>query len=105
MCCAVLSCSVVYDSWHDSLYGAWTVALQAPLSTGILQARIQDWVTMPFSRGSSVSRDGHVTSPSTNQRIVYELITHPGTALPSAPTMPFKIRLWMPSGSSGIFEN
>ena len=29
----------------------WTVALQAPLSVGILQARILEWVAMPSSRG------------------------------------------------------
>ena len=31
----------------------WTVAHQAPLSTGILQARALEWVAMPSSRGSS----------------------------------------------------
>ena len=35
----------------------WTVALQAPLSMGILQARILEWVPMPSSRGSSRPRD------------------------------------------------
>ena len=35
----------------------WTVAHQAPLSIGILQARILEWVAMPSSRGSSQSRD------------------------------------------------
>ena len=30
----------------------WTVARQAPLSMGILQARILEWVAMPSSRGS-----------------------------------------------------
>ena len=30
----------------------WTVACQAPLSVGILQARILEWVAMPSSRGS-----------------------------------------------------
>ena len=34
-----------------------TVAHQAPLSMGILQARILEWVAMPSSRGSSQSRD------------------------------------------------
>ena len=29
----------------------WTVAPQAPLSMGILQARILEWVAMPSSRG------------------------------------------------------
>ena len=35
----------------------WTVACQAPLSIGILQARILEWVTMLSSRGSSQLRD------------------------------------------------
>ena len=35
----------------------WTVANQAPLSMGILQARILEWVAMPSSRGSSQPRD------------------------------------------------
>ena len=34
-----------------------TVARQAPLSMGILQARILGWVAMPFSRGSYQPRD------------------------------------------------
>ena len=35
----------------------WTVAYQAPLSMGILQARTLEWVAIPSSRGSSPSRD------------------------------------------------
>ena len=35
----------------------WTVAHQALLSLGILQARLLEWVAMPFSRGSSQLRD------------------------------------------------
>ena len=35
----------------------WTIACQAPLSMGILQARILEWVAMPSSRGSSQLRD------------------------------------------------
>ena len=35
----------------------WTVASQAPQSMGILQARILEWVPMPFSRESSWLRD------------------------------------------------
>ena len=35
----------------------WTVAHQAPLSMGILQARKLEWVAMPSSRGSSQPRD------------------------------------------------
>ena len=36
----------------------WTAAHQAPLSMGILQARILEWVAISFSRGSSWPRDG-----------------------------------------------
>ena len=36
----------------------WTVVCQAPLSMRILQARILEWVAMPFSRGSLQPRDG-----------------------------------------------
>ena len=35
----------------------WTVARQAPLYMGILQARKLEWVAMPSSRGSSQPRD------------------------------------------------
>ena len=35
----------------------WTVACQAPLSMGILQARILEWIAMSSSRGSSQPRD------------------------------------------------
>ena len=35
----------------------WTVAPQAPLSMGILQARILEWVAISSSRGSSQPRD------------------------------------------------
>ena len=35
----------------------WTAARQAPLSMGILQARILEWVATPSSRGSSRCRD------------------------------------------------
>ena len=41
----MLSRSVVSNSETQ-----WTVALQAPLSMGIFQARILEWVAMPSSR-------------------------------------------------------
>ena len=44
--------SVVSDSATP-----WTVARQAPLSMGILQARILEWGATSFSRGSSRPRD------------------------------------------------
>ena len=36
-----------------TLVAPWTVACLAPLSMGILQAKILEWVAFPFSRGSS----------------------------------------------------
>ena len=47
-----VSHSVVSDSCTP-----WTVALQAPLFKGILQARILEWVAMPFFWRSSQPRD------------------------------------------------
>ena len=41
---------------HDQLFVTlWTVACEAPLSMGILQARTPEWVAMPSSRKSSHS--------------------------------------------------
>ena len=49
LCCAVLS--------HVQLFAIpWIVALQAPLSMGILQARILKWVAMSSSSRSSQPR-------------------------------------------------
>ena len=51
MCCALLLSRV-------QLFATpWTEACQPLLSMGILQARIVEWVAMPFSRGSSQFRD------------------------------------------------
>ena len=51
VCCVVsLSCVRLFAT-------PWTVACQAPLSLGILQARILEWIAMPSSRGSSQPRD------------------------------------------------
>ena len=48
--CAVLSCIQLFVT-------PWTAALQAPLPMGFLQARILEWVAMPYSKGSSQPRD------------------------------------------------
>ena len=51
LCCAQLLS-------HVQLFATpWTIACQAPLSMGILQARTLEWVVMPFFRGSSQPRD------------------------------------------------
>ena len=49
---SVLSHSVVSDSATP-----WAIACQGPLSMGILQARIPEWVAVPSSRGSSQPSD------------------------------------------------
>ena len=49
-CAQLLSCVWLFAT-------PWTVALQAPVSMGILQARILEWVAMPSSRRSSQPRD------------------------------------------------
>ena len=56
---AVNECEMVLCRFsHVSLFVTlWTVAHQAPLSMGILQARILGWVAMHSSRGSSQPRD------------------------------------------------
>ena len=50
----------------------WTVARQAPIH-GILQARILEWVAIPFSRGSSQSKDQTLVSCASciDRRILY----------------------------------
>ena len=45
ICCAQsLSCVCLFVT-------PWTVACQAPLSMGSLQARVLDWAALSFSRG------------------------------------------------------
>ena len=55
MWCKSHSCAVLWCVWLSVI--PWTVAHQASLSMGILQARIMEWVVMPSSRGYSQIRD------------------------------------------------
>ena len=54
LCCVAMS--LVAQSC-PTLWDPRTVARQAPLSMGILQAKILEWVATPFSRGSSQPRN------------------------------------------------
>ena len=45
-------CAVLGRSTVSSSVIPWIVARQSPLSMGILQAKILEWVAMPSSRGS-----------------------------------------------------
>ena len=56
----------------------WTVACQAPLSMGIFQARILEWVSMPFS-SSSQPRDRTQVS-GIGRQILY-CLSHQGSPL------------------------
>ena len=61
-CVCVCVCACACFS-HVPLFATlWTIAQQAPLSMGILQARILEWVVaISYSRGSSWPRDGTCT--------------------------------------------
>ena len=48
---------LVASVMSDTFVTPWTITQQVPLSMGILQARILEWVVMPYSRGSSKPRD------------------------------------------------
>ena len=50
----------------------WTVAHQAPLSIGILQARILEWVAIYFSRGSYQPRNQTQVSCIAGRQMIYE---------------------------------
>ena len=41
---------VLVTQSHQLFVTPWTIAHQAPLSMGILQARILEWVAISFSR-------------------------------------------------------
>ena len=71
LCYAVLSHSVVPDSFEIP----WNAARQAPLSIGILQAKVLEWVALPFSRRSSQLRDQIQVSHIAGRLFTY---SHPG---------------------------
>ena len=57
-CRTGLTCSVLSHFSRVLLFATLCiVSFQAPLSSGILQARILEWVAIPFSRGSFQLRD------------------------------------------------
>ena len=57
---------------------AWTVVCHAPLSMGILQARILVWVAMPSSMGSSQPRDWTYVSHITGEFFAIWATKNPG---------------------------
>ena len=78
----------------DSFMTLWAVDHQPPLSYGILQARILEWVAISFSRGSSWPRDR--TSISC---LLYWQADSLPRVLPGKPLL--KIR----SGKTGLHSN
>ena len=57
ICLNLCACMFSTFSCVQHCKNLWTVARQAPLAIGILQARILEWVIMPSSRGSSRPSD------------------------------------------------
>ena len=62
---------------HPVMSDSLRPAHQAPLSMGILQARILEWVAIPFSRGSSPMKGSNPGLPHCRQ-ILYHL-SHQGS--------------------------
>ena len=56
-CPSVSTCLLTHFSPVQLFVTLWIAACQAPLSMGILQARMLEWVAMPSSRGSSWPKD------------------------------------------------
>ena len=63
----------------------WTVACQAPLSMGTLQARILEWVAISFSGGYSQPRDRMWVSCLASDSLP---LSHPGSCV---------VQLWIPT--------
>ena len=62
---------------YPTLCDPWIVACQVPLSMGIFQARILEWVTMPSSRGSSPRDQTHISYVSCiGRQILLPLALH-----------------------------
>ena len=67
-CVCVCVCVCKSRQLSPTLCNPMTVACQAPLPMGILQARILEWIAIPSSRGSSPPRDQtHVSCGSCMQ--------------------------------------
>ena len=59
VCVCVSVCVCVCELSHVWLFVTpWTIGHQAPLSMGLSQERILEWVAIPFSRGPSRPTDG-----------------------------------------------
>ena len=58
VCCILVLLSCAWLLSHVRLFATpWTVARQAPLYLGILQARVLEWIAIPPSRESSQPRN------------------------------------------------
>ena len=80
LCLVTQSCPTLFVT-------LWTVAHQAPLSMGILQARILEWVAMPSSRGSSQPRDQTQVSHTAGRFFFPVWATREALAVPSRLTL------------------
>ena len=92
---------------HVRLFATpWTVAHQAPLSIGILQATILKWVAMPSSRGSSQPRDrtpvSHIAGLPHRRQIVYRLSHQGSPRIPEWLAYPFSRAVSWPRNRTSV---
>ena len=80
----------------------WTVARQAALSMGIIQARILEWVAMPSYRGSSQLRDWIQVSPHCRW-IPYHLSHQGSPRILEGVSYPFSRASSRPGNQTGVF--
>ena len=92
------ACVLSHFSCVRLLVTPWTVAHQVPLSLGILQSRILEWVALPSSRGSPRSRDWtcvsyvswigrrvlYLPSPPGKPALCIDVVSFLGSCSPSA---------------------
>ena len=73
------ACMLSPSSRVQLCMASWTVAHEAPLLMVILQARILEWVAVPFSMGSSGPRDRTGISYVSALQVDSLLLSHQGS--------------------------
>ena len=94
MCCSVLRRSVMFDYSHPMDY-------QAPLSMGILQARILEWVAFPFSSGIFPTQ-GSNPDLQHCRRILYQLSHRGSPRILDCIAYPFSRGSSQPRNQTGV---
>ena len=80
----------------------WTVARQAPLSMGILQVRILEWVAMPFPQGILPTQGCNPHLPH-HRQILYHLSPKGSPTTLEGIVYPFSRGTSQPRNRTGVF--